>query len=257
MTKTLDDAYETAFKITAAFEGGKHSYASLALNFDGALLSWGVIQWNLKSGTLQPLLRQMFKNGAATFRNACTVPVAVYGEKRDLTAELFNLLEMDYDQGLAWITAREDQFHRFRKEYSHWVTLFNNLAAVPLFQKIQLNTAMSSYMTPAVRLCKKYRMLTEHDLAFFYDLCVQCGSGSPTDASIKRMLAMGFNEAPTNQAKRLIIAQAVQLQDKRAWVQNDILMRKTCLALGGGIVHGTSYHLKNDFQLSDDVVIPG
>ena len=49
---------ETAHKalaMTAAFEGG----GRLAGNFDGQLLSWGPLQWNVGKGTLLPLLKRV------------------------------------------------------------------------------------------------------------------------------------------------------------------------------------------------------
>src|SRR5262245_35357675 len=52
-------AEEKALRITTTFETGRPlNPAGLAGNFDGQGLSFGMLQWNIGTGSLQPLLRE-------------------------------------------------------------------------------------------------------------------------------------------------------------------------------------------------------
>src|SRR5207249_4901557 len=82
---TLTGAFETSAGIPDCFAG-------LAGDFDGMGLSFGVLQWNLGQGTLQPLLAEMLSEHGET-------AATVFGE--DLNS-LKNMLALDRAAQLVW-----------------------------------------------------------------------------------------------------------------------------------------------------------
>jgi hypothetical protein len=235
---------EKCFELTGAFEGG--GYAALAGNFDGAGISFGVIQYNLYSKTLQPVIRDMYAAGPQTFRRCMTH--VVQGKAIDLTDELLRVCAMAPAAAVQWAQARQDTGGRFLPHYDHWVRAFKALATVDGFNVVQRKHA-SRYMERAQGYVKSYGFKSERALALMFDISVQCGS--ITLGSWTRYQAATVGRVLTEQKKLEALARAVQFQDSRAWVQRDILSRKLTIATGVGIVHGRSYNLHRDFGITD------
>ncbi|WP_262401239.1 hypothetical protein [Aggregatibacter actinomycetemcomitans] len=63
-------AREIALQVSGGFEGKTPRYDTLADNFDGAGMSWGIIQFNFGQDTLGPLLRKMRAKNLTAFNSA-------------------------------------------------------------------------------------------------------------------------------------------------------------------------------------------
>jgi hypothetical protein len=50
---------EKALSITGHFEDSDDPFGAVSGNFDGMGISLGVLQWNIGSGSLQPLLKEL------------------------------------------------------------------------------------------------------------------------------------------------------------------------------------------------------
>lgn len=241
MAKT---SQQKAADLTASFEGAA-GYASLAGNFDGAGISFGFIQFNFGSGTLQPVIRAMRAADPERFRRACTQPNAWHGGLYDHTAELMKVAAMDRAAAVKWAVERQDSGGRL---LPHWTAVFLALGRDPVFQAIQARFA-KPYMDRALAYMKTYGFRSERALALLFDVCVQCGS--ITLGSRTRYLAATAGWSLGEQAKLKALAVAVTKQDSRAWVQRDILSRKMTIAEGFGVVHGRPYNVAKDFGITD------
>lgn len=241
MTKTTE---EKCFALTAAFEGG--GYTALAGNFDGQGISFGVIQFNLGRGTLQPLLLAMYRLHPAAFARCCTV--AVQGRTQDVTSSLLELIGLSPTQGVAWAKARQDAGGRFRPEYTHWVTIFRHLGTEPEFQAVQRAKA-EPYMVTARGIVARYGWRSERALALAFDIAVQMGSVGPGARLRYARASRGLGEL----AQLAAMAKAIAPQGGR-WAR-DVLSRKLAIALGAGVVHGRSHHLERDFGITTGPVV--
>src|SRR5262245_13009848 len=70
----LEQALETAFSVTAAFETAGDKFQQITGNFDGAGLSFGPAQVNFGSGTLVPLFRKFIAADPGALRNCFDDP---------------------------------------------------------------------------------------------------------------------------------------------------------------------------------------
>jgi hypothetical protein len=242
----MTTSLEKAFAITAAFEGG--GYSTLSGSFDGMGISFGFLQYNLGTGTLQPLLRDMAAADRAEFSRCCTQPVAdapFNGKPVDLSNQILEVCAMPAHAAVRWAIARQDGGHRL---LPHWTACFKALAAVPKFQGIQRKHAQR-YVDDAIGIMRHYGFKSERALALCFDITVQMGSvTSPSDS--RYIASTGANQ--TEQQRLEMLARAIAPQAGR-WA-NDVLARKLTIARGLGVVHGRPYNLARDFGLSDGPV---
>ena len=82
--------FDRCLQITADFEG--HGFTKAAGDFDGAGLTWGIIGFNFKSGTLPRVLREIDQRSTALIAEA-------FG---DLAAELRAVLQRPTSEQIAW-----------------------------------------------------------------------------------------------------------------------------------------------------------
>src|SRR5262245_6138993 len=67
----LSDSEAKALRITSTFETGKPGgFGGLTGNFDGQGLSFGLMNWNFGTGSLQPLLKEFLSKHPDRFRAA-------------------------------------------------------------------------------------------------------------------------------------------------------------------------------------------
>jgi hypothetical protein len=71
---SLKEAQEIALKVTSVFEGSWNvstkdfKYEMCAANFDLAGVSFGIIQWNIGTGTLWPMFKKMYDKDSTKFK---------------------------------------------------------------------------------------------------------------------------------------------------------------------------------------------
>ncbi|MET0240605.1 MAG: hypothetical protein ABW184_11995 [Sphingobium sp.] len=78
-----DDWVETALKVTGHFEDSSQPLSAVTGDFDGMGLSLGVLQWNIGSGSLQPMVKPLglaavtkaMPTYGADFWKACNAPI--------------------------------------------------------------------------------------------------------------------------------------------------------------------------------------
>lgn len=201
-------------------------FGSVAGDFDGQGLSFGVLQWNLGQGTLQPLLFKMEEL------------------LDDRYAGLRAILRSPLARQMAWARTIQDAHHRIADS---WRRLFHELGLRPEVQEIQRAAAAGIYQG-ALKMCAAYGVKSERAVALLFDIRVQNGGISP---SAKSRIDAGFREldAAAPEAARLrLIANCVAESANPRWVE-DVRARKLAIANGEGTVHGRPYNLEPEFGI--------
>lgn len=236
--KTLKpDVLAKCMRIVETFEGGW-----LAGNFDGQILSWGPLQWNLGQNTLQPLLRRIY----------ALDPTAM---ERHLGRAFCATLEDD--NALEHFVRRE-----VLRENGHakleWQRRFHALGQEPAATQA-FGEAAQPYVDRAVRACLELGFRSERAFAVCLDTCVQNGNVRADHKRhyhqhLRRLLRAKGKPAgdPVYDLEEWehlkALAYAVAECANPRWY-HDVLARKLSLAVGQGIVHGRQWHFEQDFAL--------
>jgi peptidoglycan hydrolase-like protein with peptidoglycan-binding domain len=228
--------------LTGSFETGTappDCFAGLSGDFDGQGLSFGVLQWNLGQGTLQPLLSEIDR----------TQPVLTRQIFDTHYAEFQAMLGVDHDDQLLW--ARSIQDRATFRLVEPWAGMFKTLGRAPEFQNIETKYAQQLYQD-ATALCGLYSVSSERAVALMFDIKVQNGSiNTVVQAQIQRDCA-GLD--PALQGDDLEVARLQIIANRRAeaanpqWVE-DVRQRKLTIANGTGVVHGRQYDLAAQYGI--------
>ncbi len=162
----ITDWIPTLLRKTSEHEG---NYWSVQANLDGNGVSYGILQWTQKSGSLGRLLRQM----------AAADPVA-FG--RFFGASWARLLDVtgrgsleSVDGALLWSEP--------------WASRFATAGRWPAFQQVQARVAAESeYMTGAVEIARLLGVSTERAMVLLYNRTVQQGPAGAL-APARRLVA--------------------------------------------------------------------
>lgn len=238
MRRAKPEVLRKAMLITEAFEGGW-----LTGNFDGQLMSWGPLQWNLGQGTLQPVLRRIADLDRATmaghlgegFMDALADDAAL---ERYVRA---NILTRNGGPKTVW----QQRFYALGQEP----------AALDAFAE-----AAAPYVARAERDASRLGFASERGFASCLDVAVQNGGVRAEHearyrATLHSYLAKkgqeggdpAFDLEEWEHLKALAYAVA---DSARPRYREDVLSRKLTLALGQGWVHGRAYDLLEDFGLA-------
>jgi hypothetical protein len=227
--------------LTGAFEtssGVPDCYCGLAGNFDRQGLSFGVLQWNIGQGTLQPLLSEML-----TVHH--DVAAAIF---HDQLAPLEAMLGSPRDRQLAWAQSIQDS--RSFTVFEPWRGLLRALGRTAEFQAIQCEHA-DQIRQMAQAMCGDFGVATERALALMFDICVQNGSIKRSTATL---ISDDFGRLPdgdpasTEEAKLRVIANRRAEAAAKTFVE-DVRVRKLTIANGRGTVHNVPYDLEQQFGI--------
>lgn len=212
--------------LTGSFETGKSfpdCFGTVSGNFDKQGMSWGVLQFNLGQGTLQPLLKKIIEMFPDTV------------ELQDLN----KILQKPKGEQIKWASSNV-------RSGSYWWEFFQELGLNPIVQKIQLEAA-DHYFKLADHFFKELQLYSARGYALVFDCAVQNG-GIKYRAwqDIQKLFNTMKKEGKTNQelevSKMVIIANQVAEHANTKWIE-DVRSRKLCIARGYGLVHGRGYVL--------------
>ncbi len=227
--------------LTAGFETGSASpdcFCGLAGSFDQQGISFGVLQWNLGQGTLQPLLSKLNKEHPQVVKTA-------FGDSYDAFTEMLGKGQKDQ---MAWANTVQGADHRVRDP---WKSAFKALGRTPECQDAQVAGAADRFQT-ALRMCADYGLFSERGAALMFDIVVQNGSiKQETRAQIMadfNGIPAGLSREDQELARMRIIARRRAGAAKAAF-QADVLSRKLTCAEGAGVVHGIGYDLQRQFDI--------
>ena len=227
--RPLPPLRDRALQVTAAFEG--HGWGLAQGNFDGALLTWGIIGFTLKHGEVQRIVLE-------AHRRDPRLVAQTFGGK---AAELLGIMRAPAARQLEWANSISLGASKARLA-EPWKSAFKRFGDAEPVRKIQLervDVRWNSARTTARELGLK----TELGLALCFDIVVQNGSVKP---SARQQIAREVAAHPIHKERelRVIVANAVADASVQRW-REDVRSRKLTLATGAGKVHGATYILRN------------
>jgi len=247
-------------------------------------MSLGYLQWNIGSGTLQPLLKEM-ANGVDTksdFNKIFAQQIKVKDANgntvtKSLSEEIRSMLQMNSADQLKWAKSI-NQNNVIKEPYK---SAFNSLLKNEKFKNIEDKYAVS-YFNKAESIVNDsaigVKTVRGYTLAF--DIAVQNGSvktsaknlvvdalagknnklTNPNDASLtknQRDIVVDLNNrlskvTDSDTKKLYYTAAAVAISSKDQYAK-DVWARKSTIVSGSGVVHGTNYAFNNS-GLSDNML---
>lgn len=233
--------------LTGSFETGTSApgcFCGITGDFDRQGLSFGVLQWNLGQGSLQPLLKDML-----TYHEELTKDL--FADHFDTLKELMSLPNDEAGRRDAVEFSRSIQNPNTFQVYEPWRGYAKSLGRTPEFQKIQVTHARKAYNT-ALALCDEYQLWSERAVALMFDIVTQNGGIRPvTRAQIMgdiRTLPEGLEQVEREVRSLEIVANRRAEASNAKWI-DDVRRRKLCIAKGAGTVHGIKYDLDAQFDI--------
>lgn len=248
----LEQALETAFSVTSAFETSGDRFQQVTGNFDGAGLSFGPAQWNFKSKTLVPLFRK-FGDADEPALTACFSDHVDY-------EEWLKVMDLSVDEQIAW--ANEISTGRGGHDVVQpWKSYFGAVGRVQKFRAIMVEQALRKYgakLLDAIKYLQGLKPDVQIDhlrcICSLYDLVIQQGSLSKAKAAIEQRV---LNEAPKDQFA--LVAIAVEERGRKAnpqW-QADCVSRRLGILKGLPTTVEGRQRANINFYLLRDVRIRG
>ena len=225
--------------LTGTFETSKYppdSYAGLTGDFDGMGISFGVCQWNIGQGTLQPLLEQMFEQHSEV--------------AEDIFHEHFDTVKSLKTASLPEQLSFTRSIQRNGQLNEPWKGLLTTLGRTPEFQSVQASHA-SGFFDRAVAQCGQYGLTSERAVALLFDIITQNGSiGNVIQAAI----LADFSQLKPNDPELEVLKMRI-VANRRAAAANpkfidDVRTRKLTIANGAGVVHGLVYDLEDMYDIT-------
>ncbi len=228
--------------LTGAFETNTpvpDCFAGLSGDFDGQGISFGVLQWNLGQGTLQPLLTEMNRKHAKLLRALLHNNYTLF----------VTFLKADRADQMAWARSIQDPIRH--TIFEPWRGLLKGLGRMPEFQEIEAAHAETIFQS-AQKLCRSYQLWSERAVALMFDIIVQNGSISNI---VRAQILHDYEKIdPDLDEESAEVARMTMIANRRAeaanprWVE-DVRTRKLCCARGQGRVHGTEIDLENQYGI--------
>jgi hypothetical protein len=237
-----------ALKITATFETGKPlGFSGLAGNFDGCGISFGLLQWNIKSGSFQPLLKDFI-------RLSPTGCAAIFGDDSKLFKEV--IMNKSLKEQLQFARAINDSKNRIIEP---WKSYFAKLGLDPNMHAIQIKHARAR-MNIAAKYVRIFGFKSERALALMFDIGTQHG---PNWLKVKKRESLikskNLEQEKTEgkslgeKSKMTIIAEILAATSKPAFAKN-VLERKLVIINGCGNLGKRNFDLEKELELSDDKI---
>jgi hypothetical protein len=193
-------------------------------------MSFGVLQWNFGSGTLQPLLQGLLKNHHDMMLQVFD-PVYLAILEGELKEPLKKQIE--------WANSISIPPNK-RSLYAPWRERFKGLGRTPECQEAQV-TAAEYYFGKAEAMMKSFGFTSERAFALCFDIAVQ--NGSVRRRALDTYYAIcGTRPVATEKSKLIYLANAVAESANLKWVE-DVRSRKLVIATGAGVVHGIRVNL--------------
>ncbi|MCU7931308.1 MAG: hypothetical protein KZQ90_10940 [Candidatus Thiodiazotropha sp. (ex Codakia rugifera)] len=216
-------AFDCGMKVTAAFETRGDPYQEVTGNFDLAGLSFGPIQCNLKSGTLQELFRRMRGEDERRLQRCF--------ENKDDYLIFWEVLDGSRKKAIIWADGLSTGTgkHGFSQP---WKGYLQAVGREKLFREVMLRYAYDKYgklLMSALAFLRGVSSIPINNLrclAALYDMGVQQGSLSKAHHAIKRRVVA---EQPADEFTLTRIA--VEERAKKAsprW-RADCLSRRLCI----------------------------
>jgi hypothetical protein len=193
-TINLEQALETAFSVTSAFETAGDRFQQITGNFDGAGLSFGPAQVNFGTGTLVPLF-QAFRDADEAALGRC------FGDPDDYD-DWLRVMKLPVAEQIAWANSITTG-RGGHDVIEPWKGYFQAVGRVPRFREIMVERILRDYgarMARAIAALQELKPGIHIDhlrcICSLYDLVVQQGS---LDKAWSAIQARVTQESPQDQ----------------------------------------------------------
>ena len=226
---------QNALTLTALFEtsmGFPQAFGRTAGNFDGAGMSFGAIQYNFKSGTLQPILKGMFDKHTQVVKNAFNYNSnpSYFNTVKNVVYNMSKSQQINWGSSITSGTGIKQPYKDF----------FYNLGITPECIALQVKGA-DSYFNQAKSHFKKFGLTTRRAFALCFDIAIQNWSISSSTATRIfndfKSISSSLSHEQKETKKMQIIANRRAEASNSQWVE-DVRKRKLAIANGTGTVHG-------------------
>lgn len=170
----LTDAEYKAIRITSALETGKPGgFDGLTGNGDGQGISFGLVNWTIGTGSLQPLLRDFAREQPARW-------AAVFGGEAERFRTLIQASGADALKRQLRFAQQEMNATRPGRKGTVWYVRqpwrdhFGRLAADPAFRAIQIRH-VRPMLAKADDYCRRFGLKSEMAFTFMYDAVASHG----------------------------------------------------------------------------------
>src|SRR5262249_6290127 len=140
MRRPVPAVSDRSLQLTAAFEG--HGFELAVGNFDGALLTWGIIGFTMSAGEVQNIVLAVHD----------AHPELVENTFGDNSAELLHLLSADREFQEKWADEHTLEHGALAEP---WKSMFAAFGSLPEVQAEQLKHVREDYLVPAIRTAMK------------------------------------------------------------------------------------------------------
>ena len=214
-------ALDRAILVTAGFETQGDPYQQVTGNFDGAGLSFGPLQFNFGTGSLQPLFKRFEQRDPAALQ-------ACYG---GLWARWQEVMRLSLNRQVQWADAHSRGSNKAGFDPA-WKAALESVGRVPAFRAETLAHTYDTYGRKLIATLFWLKGLTPvpvrnfRALAALFDVCVQQGGLDKAHAQIRsRVLA----EQPKDDLSLVRIAVTERgLRANPQW-RADAISRRLCI----------------------------
>lgn len=263
-------AIQLGLSISGSFEG-HDGWANISNNFDGMGLSLGLLNQNLGSGSLQPLLIDMRNNYPRVLDESFAAIrlkslLAMLNQWEDLSAFSVNLfarspsslhetvlspLDKYYQVGALAKSAESESVQwavntiyngsSFKPE---WKYEFQEMAKAPEYVSVQIEAALGLHS----RALRYQDIVGVHDLRSYllmYDIAVQ--NGGLYRADIDDFNRYVRENPSLSKEDRLYKLLHLRLRHVREQYRDDVYARKSAIIEGTGLVHGSRRRFEQEY----------
>lgn len=158
MAEAVEEGFEWMDRVVRRTSAHEGTYDTVAPNPDNAGLSFGILQWAQRTGSLGFLLEEMYKAAPERF-------VAIYGPSWQALIQGTKVGSLDPVEGkVLWVEP--------------WLTRFRTAGREPVFREVQDRLARDGmFMKAAINAAKLMGITTERGISLTYDTACQQGTG--------------------------------------------------------------------------------
>lgn len=236
--------------LTACFETGLPApdcFGVLAGDFDGQGISFGALQWNIGTGSLQPLLVAMREQYPQVMKDAL-------GKLYD---ELSQMLDRPRGQQMDWARGIQRVSQKGTANVwnvaTPWKEALFRLGTTPQFIELEVGNAAKRYAI-ALESCAEWGLDRERGVALMFDINVQNGQVDRNGSGGRIRQDVGALPASLSEDERQLRMMEI-IARRRAEVSSppwraDVLTRKLTIAQGKGRVHTRDFDLATQFHIT-------
>ena len=244
----LEQALETAFSVTSAFETAGDKFQQVTGNFDGAGLSFGPAQINFGTGTLVPMFRAFKKADEAALRGC-------FADEDDYD-DWLRVMDLPIPEQIEWANSVTTG-RGGHDVVEPWKSYFRAVGLVDLFREMMVEAILREYggrMARAIRALQRLKPAIQIDhlrcICSLYDLVVQQGSLDKAWSAIEERVK---RENPHDQFALTHIAVEERGRKAAAAWQADAVSRRLGILKGVPETVGDRQRANINFYMLRDV----